>query len=285
MLGGRVDAVAERREDAGHRRRRHEVALAAGDPARQQRPGRVDVGHHVDVPLQGPHVVGRVGAAAVGDAGVGEPQVDRPVGVLDLVARGRSSPPRRRRRAPWRRRARRRSMASARTSVATTVSAPAATSARTSAPPMPPAAPVTTAILPLGSMAGTLRRVRWIRETPCCPAPVVTGETVHEVARSRPADVCGGGSWFGRLFRAPTPADATEGCTPASGPMPAARSCAPRAERAPEPEPAAIRRLQPELRPAASRSTSRRRLRRRERQRTLVRAGSGHGDRLRRLRR
>ena len=49
MLGGRVDAVAERREDAGHRRRRHEVALAAGDPARQQRPGRVDVGHHVDL--------------------------------------------------------------------------------------------------------------------------------------------------------------------------------------------------------------------------------------------
>ena len=38
VLGGRVDAVAERREDAGHRRRRDEVALAARDPPRQQGP-------------------------------------------------------------------------------------------------------------------------------------------------------------------------------------------------------------------------------------------------------
>jgi len=85
VLGGRIHAVAGRGEDAGHRGSRDEVPVAALDPFGQQRAGGIDVRHDVDLPLAVPGLVGRVGTAAVGDACVGEPHVDRADTVVQLL--------------------------------------------------------------------------------------------------------------------------------------------------------------------------------------------------------
>ena len=217
VLRGRVDAVAERREDAGHRRRRDEVALAACDPPGQQGPCRVDVGHHVDVPLQGPHVVGRIGTAPVGNSGVGEPQVDRPVGVLDLVHEG----DRGRLVADVERLGD--DVLAAGDGVGAHVGGHdgvgaggderpherSSDAARGASDDSDPA---------LGVHARDPTSGRWIRETPCSPGPVVTGAAPWGTLRdTRPG---GRVRRRGELVRpasrrrAPTPADSTEGDRP-----------------------------------------------------------------------
>jgi hypothetical protein len=89
MLGDRVRRRADLGQQAGGRRRREEVALAALEPSGDEPPGGVHVRAHVDVEGERPRLVGRVEPGAVGDARVGAEQVDRAecvLGARDQVA-------------------------------------------------------------------------------------------------------------------------------------------------------------------------------------------------------
>ncbi|HMQ26209.1 MAG TPA: hypothetical protein PKA98_09495, partial [Acidimicrobiales bacterium] len=83
VLGDRVRAGAEVREQPRRRGGVEQVALAPGDHRGEHGTGGVHVGHHVDVPDLLPALVGGLHAAGGrGDAGVRAEQVDRAEAVL-----------------------------------------------------------------------------------------------------------------------------------------------------------------------------------------------------------
>jgi hypothetical protein len=81
VLGDAVDEGGDLRQQSGGRGGVDEVAVAAGDHLRQQRPRGPHVSHHVDAPGFVKGLVGRLGPAQrAGHPGVGDEHVDRPVG-------------------------------------------------------------------------------------------------------------------------------------------------------------------------------------------------------------
>ena len=97
-LGHRVGGGSDRQQQAGGGGGLQEVALAPRQHAGQHGPGRVHVGHHVQVPLLLPGVVAGLDAAVRARPGVGEEHVDGAVAFLDLVDEAAAAPPRRSRR-------------------------------------------------------------------------------------------------------------------------------------------------------------------------------------------